>query len=98
MLLAETAILVHFKTVGVIFLVLERIVVALLAILASKSDLCTHKTAPPIKLYLPQTKTAQSLRSKFRLTLLFTLKRHEAFPAVNTKARRNLYTQIFVCF
>lgn len=48
MLPAETAILIHLKTIGIVLLVFERIVVALLALCTGKSDLCTHKTAPPV--------------------------------------------------
>ena len=42
MLSAEAAILVHFKTIRIVLLVLERVVVALLAFRAGQSDLCTH--------------------------------------------------------
>jgi len=38
-LLAETAILVHFKSIGVVFLVFLRIVVSLLAFAAGQCDL-----------------------------------------------------------
>ena len=44
---AEGAILVHFKTVRVVLLVLHRVVVSLLALIASQSDLHSHLTAPP---------------------------------------------------
>ena len=47
MLSAEGAILVHFKTVRVVLLVLHRVVVSLLALIASQSDLHSHLTAPP---------------------------------------------------
>ena len=50
MLSAETAILVHLKTIRIVLLVLERVVVALLAFRAGQSDLCTHLTAPPVKI------------------------------------------------
>jgi len=42
MLFTEAAIFVHFKTVRVIFLVFERIVVALLAVIAREGNLCSH--------------------------------------------------------
>lgn len=42
MLTAERAILVHFKTVGGIFLVLESIVVPLLAFVASHGHFYSH--------------------------------------------------------
>jgi hypothetical protein len=41
-LLAESAILLHLETVGVILLVLHRIVVSLLALGASQSDFNAH--------------------------------------------------------
>lgn len=41
-LAAEGAILVHFKLVGGIFLVLERVVVPLLALVASESYFYSH--------------------------------------------------------
>ncbi len=41
-LLAESAILVHFKPVGIVFLVLHRVVVALLAFRASQCDFNPH--------------------------------------------------------
>jgi hypothetical protein len=41
-LTAETAILVELKTIGVVLLVLERIVVPLLAFGAGKCDLYAH--------------------------------------------------------
>ena len=47
MLLAETAILVHLKLIRGILLVLHGIVVSLLALVTSQSDLNTHLTAPP---------------------------------------------------
>ena len=42
MLAAEFAVLVHFKSVGVIFLVLGRVVVSLLALAARQCDLNSH--------------------------------------------------------
>jgi hypothetical protein len=42
MLTAETAELFHFKSVGVIFLILDRVVVSLLAFAASECDLYSH--------------------------------------------------------
>lgn len=42
MLLAESAILVHLQPVGVVFLFLHRVVVALLALGAGKCDLDSH--------------------------------------------------------
>ena len=51
MLLAEGAILVQFKLVRGILLVLHRIVVSLLALVASQSDFNAHLTAPPYYWY-----------------------------------------------
>jgi hypothetical protein len=42
MLAAEFAVLVHFKSVGVVLLVLHRIVVSLLALAARQCDLNSH--------------------------------------------------------
>jgi hypothetical protein len=42
MLSAEPAILLHFKTVGIVLLVLHRVVVSLLALVAAKRDLYAH--------------------------------------------------------
>jgi hypothetical protein len=42
MLAAEFAVLVHFKSVGVILLVLGRVVVSLLAFAARQCDLDSH--------------------------------------------------------
>ena len=42
MLSAESAVLLHFETVGVILLVLHGIVVSLLALRASQSDFNAH--------------------------------------------------------
>ena len=47
LLLAESAILLHFETVRVVLLVLHRIVVSLLAFVASECDLHAHCSAPP---------------------------------------------------
>lgn len=41
-LAAESAILLHFKTVGIVLLVLDGIVVSLLAVIASESDFNAH--------------------------------------------------------
>jgi hypothetical protein len=41
-LLAESAVLLHLKTVGVVLLVLDGVVVSLLAFAASHSDLNAH--------------------------------------------------------
>ena len=46
-LAAETAILVHFETIGIVLFVLFRIVVTLFAFTASESDLDSHLSAPP---------------------------------------------------
>ena len=46
-LAAESAILVHFKTIRGVLLVLDRIVVALLALVAPECDLYSHFAAPP---------------------------------------------------
>ena len=42
MLTTETAILVHFKSVGVVFLVLLGLIVALFALAANHSDFDSH--------------------------------------------------------
>ena len=42
-LLAESAILLHFETIGVILLVFHGVVVSLLALGASQSDFNAHK-------------------------------------------------------
>ena len=47
MLTAKTAILVELKTIGIVLLVLERIVVSLLALGACKCDLYAHGIYPP---------------------------------------------------
>ena len=47
MLFAETAVLVEFESVGVVFLVLHIVIVALLALSAGKSYACSHKLQPP---------------------------------------------------
>jgi hypothetical protein len=41
-LFAESAILVHFKSVWIVLLVFHRVVVAVLAFCASQSDLHSH--------------------------------------------------------
>ena len=48
MLLAETAILLHLETVGIVLLVLLLVVVALLAFGASQGDFDSHCSAPPL--------------------------------------------------
>ena len=53
MLLAETAILAHFQSVGIVFLVLHRVVVSLLALVASQSNLHAHLTHLLIRLGCP---------------------------------------------
>jgi hypothetical protein len=50
-LLAEGAILVQLKLVRGVLLVLHRIVVSLLALVASQSDFNAHLTAPPYYWY-----------------------------------------------
>jgi hypothetical protein len=47
-LLAETAVLLHLKTIGVVFLVLRGVVVALLALGAGQSDFNGHLLTPPL--------------------------------------------------
>ena len=47
MLLAESAILLHLETVGVVLLVFHGVVVSLLAFVASECDLYAHFSAPP---------------------------------------------------
>ena len=42
MLTAETAELFHLKSVGVIFLILDRVVISLLTFTASECDLYSH--------------------------------------------------------
>jgi hypothetical protein len=55
-LAAEFAVLVHFKSVGVILLVFLRFIVSLFALCAYESnfDSCiiSHFSAPPIKIFL----------------------------------------------
>jgi hypothetical protein len=53
-LAAETAVLVELKTIGVVLLVLERIVISLLAFGAGQGDLYAHYDAPP-KIYPSKT-------------------------------------------
>ena len=48
MLLAETAILLHLETIGVVLLVLRGVVVALLALGAGQSDFNGHLLTPPL--------------------------------------------------
>ena len=45
--LAESAILIHLQPVGVVLLVFHRVVVSLLAFVASERDLDSHCSAPP---------------------------------------------------
>jgi hypothetical protein len=47
-LLAETAVLLHLKTIGVVLLVLRGVVVALLALGAGQSDFNGHLLTPPL--------------------------------------------------
>jgi len=47
-LAAEAAILVHLESVGIVFLVLLCVIVALLTLSASESDLNSHFSAPPV--------------------------------------------------
>jgi hypothetical protein len=53
MLLAEAAILAHFETIGVVFLVLDGIIIALLAFGAGQYNLNTlircHVLTPPME-------------------------------------------------
>ena len=42
MLSAESAVLLHFQTIGIILLVLHGVVVSLLAFAASEGDLYSH--------------------------------------------------------
>ena len=46
-LAAETAVLVHLETVGCVLLVLDGVVVALLALIASQGNSYSHLSAPP---------------------------------------------------
>ena len=46
-LLAESAILLHLETVGIVLLVFHGVVVSLLAFVASECDLYAHFSAPP---------------------------------------------------
>ena len=54
MLLAETAILVHLKTIGIILLVFHRVVVSLLALCAGERYSNAHIAAPPYFLGHPR--------------------------------------------
>ena len=47
MFLAETAVLVKFKPVGVVLFVLHIVIVALLAFGAGECDTSSHKLQPP---------------------------------------------------
>ena len=47
-LAAETAVLVHLESVGIVFLVLLCVVIALLAFTARESDLYSHCSVPPV--------------------------------------------------
>ena len=51
-LTAEFAEFLEFESVGVVFLVLDRIVVSLFALTANQRNLGSHFSAPPI-CYLP---------------------------------------------
>ena len=48
-LATETAVLVHFETIGSVLLILGCVVISLLTLVASQCDLNSH-TAPPIHL------------------------------------------------
>ena len=48
MLAAESAVLVHFKSVGIVFLVFLGVIVSLLADCAGERYLISHMTAPPV--------------------------------------------------
>jgi hypothetical protein len=61
-LLAETAILVHFQPIGVVFLVFHGVVVALLAIGAGKGNLDSHIRL--LLLILPPSGTRLPFRAK----------------------------------
>ena len=50
-LVAETAVLVHFKSVGIVFLILLGLVVSLLAFAAHKCDFNSHLSAPPVSFW-----------------------------------------------
>ena len=45
---AETAVFLHLESVGIVFLVLLCVIVALLALAARESDLNSHCSAPPV--------------------------------------------------
>jgi len=47
-LAAETAVLVHLKSVGIIFLVFLSVIIPLLAFAACESDLYSHCSVPPV--------------------------------------------------
>ena len=47
-LFAESAILVHLESVGIVFLVLHSVVISLLALCACHCDLYAHSSAPPV--------------------------------------------------
>ena len=46
--LAEAAVLVHLKSVGVVLFVFHRVVVSLLALGAGKCDFYSHSFTPPV--------------------------------------------------
>jgi hypothetical protein len=48
MLAAERAVLVHFKSVGIVLLVFHRIVISLLALAAGKGDSFSHGIPPNV--------------------------------------------------
>jgi hypothetical protein len=56
MLSAERAVLAALQTVGCVLFVLDRVVVSLLAFIASECNLnscaCSHCSAPPVFIYL----------------------------------------------
>jgi hypothetical protein len=56
---AEFTMFLHFDSVGIVFLVFLRVVVALLAGLASERDFNSHSfSAPPILYYLTENPSA----------------------------------------
>ena len=50
-LFAEAAVLVHFKSVRIVFLVLLCVVISLFALSASHSNLNSHTLAPPDRIF-----------------------------------------------
>ena len=69
---AETAILIHFKSVGIVFLVFLSIVISLFALTANHCDFYSHFSAPPDKFGdLCPMKDFTSLISEDGLNALF---------------------------